>query len=92
MGYIVAWSVSGRPGLSVIPGADVRIRIRGGVIRIRIRKAGIRAVIRIPAKEHAPGLTAVYRGVTRRSSGYRWRASLRGAGRRSAALSGRARI
>lgn len=39
--------------LSVIPGADVRIRIRSRVVRIRIRKPGIRAVIRVPAEQNA---------------------------------------
>lgn len=56
------WSLDLWPGLSVIPGADVRIRIRGGVIRIRIRKAGIRTVIRIAAEQNAPKLTAGYLG------------------------------
>lgn len=39
--------------LSVIPRADVRIRIRSRVVRIRVRKPGIRAVIRIPAEQNA---------------------------------------
>ena len=39
--------------LSVIPGADVRIRIRSRVVRIRVRKPGIRAVIRVPAEQNA---------------------------------------
>ena len=39
--------------LSVIPRADVRIRIRSRVVRIRIRKPGIRAVIRVPAEQNA---------------------------------------
>ncbi len=39
--------------LSVIPRADVRIRIRSRVVRIRVRKPGIRAVVRIPAEQNA---------------------------------------
>lgn len=39
--------------VSVIPGADVRIRIRSRVVRIRVRKPGIRAVVRITAEQNA---------------------------------------
>ena len=45
---------------SVLPRADIRIRIRGGVIRIRIRKPGIRVVIRITAEIHALRTNSLY--------------------------------
>jgi len=45
---------------SVLPRADIRIRIRRGVIRIRIRKPGIRVVIRITAEMHALRTNSLY--------------------------------
>lgn len=46
--------------VSVIPGADVRIRIRSRVVRIRVRKPGIRAVVRITAEQNARRQTTLY--------------------------------
>ena len=45
---------------SVLPRADIRIRIRRGVIRIRIRKPGVRVVIRITAEMHALRTNSLY--------------------------------